>query len=54
MQLDVHDTKRIIERAYDSIRRNDALPDTEKQKILFSMNFWLPSRSANSAAWSTC
>lgn len=34
MQLDVHDTKRRIERAYESIRRNQALPDSEKQKIL--------------------
>ena len=34
MQIDVHDTKRRIERAYESIRKNPALPDTEKQKIL--------------------
>jgi integrase/recombinase XerD len=34
MQLDVHDTKRRIERAYDSIARNKAIPATEKQKIL--------------------
>lgn len=34
MQLDVHDTERRIERAYESIRKNEALPDTEKQKIL--------------------
>jgi integrase/recombinase XerD len=34
MQLDVHDTKRRIERAYESIGKNKALPDSEKQKIL--------------------
>jgi len=34
MQLDVHDTMRRMERAYDSIARNKAIPETEKQKIL--------------------
>jgi hypothetical protein len=34
MQLDVHDTKRRIERAYESIRKNPELPETEKQKFL--------------------
>jgi hypothetical protein len=33
MQLDVHDTKRRIERASESIRRNQALPEDGKQKI---------------------
>ncbi|MGA2627219.1 MAG: hypothetical protein ABSF63_09185 [Candidatus Bathyarchaeia archaeon] len=33
MQLDVHDTKRRMERAYESIRRNQTLPENEKQKI---------------------
>jgi hypothetical protein len=32
-QLDVHDTKRRIERAYESIQKNQALPENEKQKI---------------------
>jgi len=34
MQLDVHDTKRRIERAYESLRRNGVLPESEKEKIM--------------------
>ena len=34
MQLDVHDTKRRMERAYESLRRSQLIPDAEKQKIL--------------------
>jgi hypothetical protein len=33
MQLDVHHTSRRIERAYESIRSNRVLPESEKQKI---------------------
>lgn len=34
MQLDVHDTKRRIDRAVQSIRSNRSLPESEKEKIL--------------------
>jgi len=44
MQLDVHDTRRRIDRAYESIRKNQVLPENEKQKI-FSFDEFLAASS---------